>query len=96
MEKLIDLAAILRSKNAGPLYYTFDVMFDSEEIFRKVMEFGRTPLPYEIFPHYQTSHQKYSKEGLHFWNAVSPLNQLTFPWLYSLQTVCEHSAKSST
>ena len=29
--KLIDIAKILRSKNAGPLYITFDLMFDSKE-----------------------------------------------------------------
>ena len=29
--KLLDLAKILRSKNAGPLYITFDLMFDSKE-----------------------------------------------------------------
>ena len=29
--KLIDVAKILRSKNAGPLYITFDIMFDSRE-----------------------------------------------------------------
>lgn len=29
--KLIDLAKILRSKNAGPLFITFDLMFDSRE-----------------------------------------------------------------
>ncbi len=29
--KLIDLAKILRSKNAGPLYITFDLMFDDNE-----------------------------------------------------------------
>ena len=29
--KLIDLAKILRSKNAGPLYITFDIIFDSTE-----------------------------------------------------------------
>ncbi|MBR2038330.1 MAG: DUF4387 domain-containing protein [Lachnospiraceae bacterium] len=55
MEKLIDLAAILRSKNAGPLYYTFDVMFDSEEMFRKVMESGciteqKIASLYEVLP----------------------------------------------
>ncbi|MBQ5778012.1 MAG: DUF4387 family protein, partial [Oscillospiraceae bacterium] len=27
--KLIELTKILRSKNAGPLYITFDLMFDS-------------------------------------------------------------------
>ena len=29
MAKLIDVARIVRSKNAGPLYVTFDIMFDS-------------------------------------------------------------------
>lgn len=29
--KLIDLAKILRSKNAGPLYITFDLIFESPE-----------------------------------------------------------------
>ena len=29
--KLIDIAKILRSKNAGPLYITFDLMFSSKE-----------------------------------------------------------------
>ena len=32
MAKLIDTARILRSKNAGPLYLTFDIMFDSREL----------------------------------------------------------------
>lgn len=32
--KLIELAKILRSKNAGPLYITFDLMFDSREAMR--------------------------------------------------------------
>ena len=36
--KLIDLAEILRSKNAGPLFITFDIMFDSEEKMRKVLK----------------------------------------------------------
>ena len=30
MAKLIDVARIVRSKNAGPLYVTFDIMFDSK------------------------------------------------------------------
>ena len=29
--KLIELAKILRSKNAGPLFITFDLMFDSKK-----------------------------------------------------------------
>lgn len=35
--KLIDIAKILRSKNAGPLYITFDLMFDSKEKMQRVM-----------------------------------------------------------
>ena len=31
MKKLIDYTKILRSKNAGPLFITFDLMFDSSE-----------------------------------------------------------------
>ena len=31
MKKLIDYTKILRSKNAGPLYITFDLIFNSEE-----------------------------------------------------------------
>jgi len=35
--KLFDLAKIIRSKNAGPLYITFDLMFDSRENMEKVV-----------------------------------------------------------
>ena len=31
MKKLIDYTKILRSKNAGPLFITFDLMFDSRD-----------------------------------------------------------------
>ena len=34
--KLIEIAKILRSKNAGPLFITFDLMFDSREKMEKV------------------------------------------------------------
>ena len=36
--KLIDLAKILRSKNAGPLYITFDVIFNNLEDLRKAVK----------------------------------------------------------
>lgn len=35
--KLIDIAKILRSKNAGPLFITFDLMFDSREKMETVL-----------------------------------------------------------
>ncbi|MBQ3072919.1 MAG: DUF4387 domain-containing protein [Oscillospiraceae bacterium] len=35
--KLFDLAKIIRSKNAGPLYITFDLMFDCKEKMDKVV-----------------------------------------------------------
>lgn len=36
--KLIDIANILRSKNAGPLYITFDVMFNKKEELDRVLK----------------------------------------------------------
>ena len=35
--KLFDLAKIIRSKNAGPLYITFDLMFDSRDNMNEVV-----------------------------------------------------------
>ena len=40
MEKLIDIAAILRSKNAGPLNVTFDIMFATRADYERVMNSG--------------------------------------------------------
>ena len=34
--KLIDIAKILRSKKAGPLYITFDIIFENTEDMKKV------------------------------------------------------------
>ena len=34
--KLFDMAKIIRSKNAGPLFITFDLMFDSRERMEEV------------------------------------------------------------
>lgn len=36
-KKLIDIARILRSKNAGPLFTTFDIMFDTQEDLEMVL-----------------------------------------------------------
>jgi hypothetical protein len=36
MAKLGDLARLIRSKNAGPFTLTFDVMFDTDEVYRQV------------------------------------------------------------
>lgn len=36
MNNLLDLANILRSKNAGPFHITFDIMFNDKDIFEKV------------------------------------------------------------
>lgn len=38
MKKLIDYAKILRSKNAGPLYITFDLIFATAEEMKYVAE----------------------------------------------------------
>ncbi len=36
--KLIDMTKILRSKNAGPLYITFDLMFDDSKKRERVLK----------------------------------------------------------
>jgi len=38
--KLIDLADVIRSKNSGPYELTFDIMFKTQEIYRRVAEAG--------------------------------------------------------
>jgi Domain of unknown function (DUF4387) len=38
MAKLGDLARLIRSKNAGPFMLTFDVMFDDDDVYRKVIK----------------------------------------------------------
>ena len=38
MKKLIDYTKILRSKNAGPLFITFDLIFETEENMQYVLE----------------------------------------------------------
>jgi Domain of unknown function (DUF4387) len=40
MAKLIDLANVLRSKNAGALLCTLDVMFESEAVYKRVRDSG--------------------------------------------------------
>lgn len=40
MAELRELAKVLRSKNAGPLHITFDIMFEDEETYRQVKECG--------------------------------------------------------
>jgi hypothetical protein len=37
MAKLGDLARLIRSKNAGPFVLTFDVMFEDEATYRRVL-----------------------------------------------------------
>jgi len=38
MAKLGDLARLIRSKNAGPFVLTFDIMFDDDDVYRKVIK----------------------------------------------------------
>ena len=40
MAKLRDIAKVIRSKNAGALQFTLDVMFEDEATYRKVLESG--------------------------------------------------------
>lgn len=41
MVKLLDLAKVLRSKNAGPLYLTLDIMFDDKQLYERVIKSGK-------------------------------------------------------
>lgn len=38
MVKLGDIAKLIRSKNAGAFWLTFDIMFDDDESYRRVLE----------------------------------------------------------
>ena len=40
MIRLIDIADVLRSKNAGPLFVTFDIMFGNKQAFDRVKNSG--------------------------------------------------------
>jgi len=40
MNRLMDIAKVLRSKNAGPLQVTFDIMFDNKESYKRVINSG--------------------------------------------------------
>lgn len=40
MKRLVDLAAVLRSKNAGPFLVTIDVLFDSDDEYQMVVSSG--------------------------------------------------------
>ncbi|MEG0853024.1 MAG: DUF4387 domain-containing protein [Angelakisella sp.] len=40
MDKLVDLAKVLRSKNSGPFEITLDVLFDKAQNYRRVVESG--------------------------------------------------------
>jgi hypothetical protein len=37
-DRLYDLAEVLRSKNAGPLYLTFDMIFPDVQVYRRVLD----------------------------------------------------------
>ena len=40
MNRLMDIAKVLRSKNAGPLQVTFDIMFENKESYKRVVNSG--------------------------------------------------------
>jgi hypothetical protein len=39
-DRLYDLAEVMRSKNAGPLYLTFDLIFPDSRVYRRVLDSG--------------------------------------------------------
>ncbi len=40
MDRLYDLAKVIRSKNSGPFEITLDVLFDREDTYRRVLDSG--------------------------------------------------------
>lgn len=42
MKKILlkDLAKVIRSKNAGPFETTFDIIFDNDDVYQKVLKSG--------------------------------------------------------
>ena len=70
--KLIDMTKILRSKNAGPLYITFDLMFDDTEKRKKVLKFLT---PETVARAYDTDVQKISIIDYEIVNSI----KITFP-----------------
>lgn len=40
MERLVDLAKVLRSKNSGPFEITLDILFDNPSSYHRVVESG--------------------------------------------------------
>jgi len=59
-KKLMDLAALIRSKNAGPFVMTFDIMFDDPGKYERVKQSGvLTP---ELFSKLYST----PPEGVHF------------------------------
>ncbi|MBI3326077.1 MAG: DUF4387 domain-containing protein [Nitrospinae bacterium] len=40
MARLMDIAKVIRSKNAGAYEITFDIMFDNQELYEKVKRTG--------------------------------------------------------
>lgn len=40
MDRLVDLAKVLRSKNSGPFQITLDILFDNIESYQRVMDCG--------------------------------------------------------
>ena len=40
MRRLIEIARVIRSKNAGPFELTFDIMFETLEVYRRVRDSG--------------------------------------------------------
>ena len=65
--KLYELVTVLRSKNAGPFYTTFDLFFDDENLYQRVKKSG--VLSRELFCRlYKLTEQEV--EGIYFVDSV--------------------------
>ena len=70
--KLIDMTKILRSKNAGPLYITFDLMFDDSKKRERVL---KNLTPEMIAAAYDTDVKRISIIDYEIVNSI----KITFP-----------------
>lgn len=55
--KLYECASLIRSKNAGPFVLTFDILFDTQEMYQRVKESGALN-PQDFAERFDCSHNE--------------------------------------
>lgn len=77
MAKLGDLACLIRSKNAGPFQLTFDIMFDDDQVYRKIVRAKVLTKPV-----FASLYQVPEKEVLFFEHDAAKAIKITIPRPY--------------